>query len=147
MSLVEKQIFIPIAAGFDEGDVITCTTLLREVGLSVRLVGLTANELKGLHGISICCDYSLNQLVALAPPDLVIIPGEARCASLLLADPRFHHLLQMTWARGKLVTALSSAQQPVAQAGLPNYEMACRFIAQGNEETALFVPRLINLMR
>jgi hypothetical protein len=53
----------------------------------------------------------------------------------------------MTWARGKLVTALSSAQQPVAQAGLPNYEMACRFVAQGNEETALFVPRLINLMR
>ena len=89
-----KRVFILLAHDFKELSVVYCLDRMREAGLPVSLVGLISGAVRGMHGLVIEPDYSL-EAVGQAPHVCgVVIPGGQQCTSLLTMDPRVHHLVQ-----------------------------------------------------
>lgn len=139
------RILILIAPGFAEGATVVCLERLREAGLPVSLVGLSAGLFTGRHGLTVRPDCSLDQLSLAIPQRLVIVPGGSQSTTSLLSDPRVHQLLSVTLESSGYVVAMSSAESHLAQAGIPVPSQASRYIAQSNIELERFIHRLINI--
>src|SRR5690606_31885023 len=104
-----NRVLILLATGFEVSSVVFCVSQIREAGLPISLVGLSAGILKGLHGLAIRPDYSLEQLPQGGGYAGVIIPGTPQCVAALLADPRVHHLVQKTLEEQGLFSAMATA--------------------------------------
>ena len=139
------RILILIAPGFEEGATVLCLERLREAGLPVSLIGLSAGLLTGLHGLTVRPDYSLDQLSLTVPRRLIVVSGGRQSAASLLSDPRVHQLLNATLEASGYAAAMSSAETCLAQAGIPVPSYSSRFIAQSNIELDGFIHRLINI--
>jgi len=111
-------VFVLLAPGFEETDVTMATSILRRSGHSVVLVGLAAGPIRGAHGLLLVPDRPLSEVVEHIPRALVL-PGGARGAQRLGAEPRVHVLLHRVFARGGYVLALDASQKVLRHAGLP----------------------------
>ncbi|MEW5987976.1 MAG: DJ-1/PfpI family protein [Chloroflexota bacterium] len=142
----QSHVFIPIAPGFEEGPVVYCLDQLREAGLAVSLVGISPGLISSLHGLTVRPDLSLEQLPAVRPRQLVIVPGGAQCASTLLADPRLYRFVEATLNSGGYVAAMQAAQPALTSVGLPAPAVAAGFVPQNGLDIAQFVTRLVHLV-
>ena len=61
MSDTKKYVFVLWGDGFDEATATTFVTELREVGLPVKIVSLTAHQPKGKRGVALVSDLTLDQ--------------------------------------------------------------------------------------
>ncbi|MEM7112004.1 MAG: hypothetical protein AAF614_06195 [Chloroflexota bacterium] len=89
------DVFILLAARFDEAFVIACFIQLRLVGLRAGLVGLTAAFVQGCYGLNLCPDLTLSELIAqeqVAEAGF-ILPGTSDCLTMLFAEPRVIELI------------------------------------------------------
>lgn len=77
--LQNNRVLILLATGFEETAVVFCASQIREAGLPISLIGLSAGVLKGLHGLFIRPDYSLDQLLPETSYAGIIIPGSTQC--------------------------------------------------------------------
>ncbi|MCL4267285.1 MAG: DJ-1/PfpI family protein [Anaerolineae bacterium] len=143
-SLANNRILILLATGFEETAVVYCLDHMREAGLPVSLVGLSAGILKGLHGLAVRPDYSLDQLSAEAGCRGVIVPGGPPCVTALLTDPRVHRLLDATLQQEGFVAAMATAVPQLQQSGILALSTKPRFIPQEDMEINEFTYQLIN---
>jgi putative intracellular protease/amidase len=142
-----NRVVIILAHGFAEGETIWCLDRLREAGLPVSLVSLSAGLLNGQHGLAVRPDYSLDQLpLAAGPPRLVIAPGGRQCITSLLADPRVHQLFDATLNNKGFVAGMGTAEPLLNQIVFSTSPHAAHFVPQGALAIDDFVGRLINLL-
>ena len=93
MSDTKKYVFVLWGDGFDEATATTFVTELREVGLPVKIVSLTAHQPKGKRGVALVSDLTLDQALPLAAhARCIIIPADARWENRYSQDPRFSDL-------------------------------------------------------
>lgn len=145
----QNQTFILIAAGFEERFVVDCLCSLRERGLPVWLVGLTANRVNGMSGLTVQPDFSLTQLEMLLPFQTghqFVLPGDQTCAAMLLSDPRVHRLVNETFEAGGYVMTTPPAEQALWQTHLFASQPPAHFLTQNRMETAEYVRQLIHLV-
>lgn len=110
MSKTKKgQVFVLLAPDFQEIDIVTLVSTLRQQGIPVTLVGLTAGPIRGSRGVTLMPDLSFNSIND-ACPDAVIIPGGVYSVQQLGADPRVHALLRQVIARQRYIVAIGEAQ-------------------------------------
>ena len=109
-----QRVLILASDSFDEEATVICIHALRNAGLAVSLVGLTAGLVTGSRGITLQPDLSLDELPPGDGTGLVIFPGGTRCATALLADPQVHRLADRAVAGGGQVAVLATAV-PVAE--------------------------------
>ncbi len=139
-----NKILIVLASGFEEAAIVYCLDHMREAGLPISLVGLSAGILKGLHGLAVRPDVSLDQLSPDAAYRGVIVPGGQQCISALLTDPRFHRLLDTTLQHEGFVAAMATAVPLLSQYGIQHSAMTTRFIQQGEMGICEFIEYLID---
>ncbi len=139
-----NRIMILLAPGFEETAVVYCLEHLREAGLPVSLVGLSAGILKGSHGLAVRPDYTLDQLLPENGPRGGIVPGGPACVSALLTDPRVHRLLDMTMQNSGFVAVLATAVSLFAQSFSPMITTTPNFMQQGEMEISEFTDYLID---
>jgi putative intracellular protease/amidase len=133
-------VVILIAPGYDELAVATCVNGLRQAGLAVSLVSTAAGLIGSAHGLTIRPDELIDRRATAPLPRLLILPGPAGCAEILLADPRVHRLMICVRQSGGAVAALEGAQSVVAQAGLA----ATGMLTQENLELTSFLQQLMD---
>lgn len=141
-----SSVLILLAPGFEEIVIIYLLTAMREMGLQVSLVGLTAGLVNGLYGLAVRPDYSFEQLKTGMPYQLIIIPGGRQCTSSLVTDPRVHRLLDATLRNSGYVAATSTAEPILTQIGIPELAESSRFIVQRDMEIGDFTDGLLNLL-
>lgn len=142
----KKKILILLASGFEEGSSIYCLDRMREAGLPVSVVGISAGWIKGVHGVTVRTDYSLDQLTPEMPYQLVVVSGGRQCVSSLLADPRVRRLFESTLKNEGFVATMLSAELALVQAGIPALSTDSHFVQQGNMNIDEFTNRLIELV-
>lgn len=143
---LSNRVLILLAPGFEERGTIYLLDHMREEGLPVSLVSLTAGLVTGLHGLTVRPDYSLDQLMTKGPYQLIIVPGGRQCTSSLVTDPRVHQLLDATLKSDGFVAATVTAEPILTQAGVPAASDRPRFIPQKDMEVEEFTSKLVNLL-
>ncbi|PKO23779.1 MAG: hypothetical protein CVU38_02225 [Chloroflexi bacterium HGW-Chloroflexi-1] len=79
---------------FDEMAATAFVTILRQMGMRVKLVSPTHNRIVGANGLVLAPDVTLDQVIPLADQVIaVIVPGKASAVRRLDDDPRVHELL------------------------------------------------------
>lgn len=131
-------VVILIAPGYDELAVATCVNELRRAGLAVSLVSTVAGLISSAHGLTIRPDELIERRATAPLPRVLILPGPAGCAEMLLADPRVHRLMAKVRKAGGTVAVLEGAQSVAAQAGLATAEV----LMQGNAELLSFLQQV-----
>ena len=92
-----KQAVIFIAHGFDEMYVIDFYCQQRQQGCAVQIVGNQVGEISGRYGLVLPTDATLSSYLTTVDSDCtapICIPGDLRCASALLSDPRILRLIR-----------------------------------------------------
>jgi len=112
-----------VAPGFEEGDVVAVTRILRQRGYSVVLVGLRAGPIRGCYGLAIDTDRTLSEAEP-EPPLAVILPGGVQAARQLNGDPRVHSLLHKVIEHHGYVVALDTGNSVLRAAGILKNEEA-----------------------
>ena len=135
---------ILLAPGFEEGDIIYCLDRLRDAGITVDVVGLTTGLIRGIHGVVVRPDHSLDQLLPEQIFSTVIVPGGQQSTNALLADPRVHRMLKSTLSKGGWLAALLSAEPILKQFGFPNEAEQTQFVAQRDACIMAFTNQLID---
>ncbi|HES75604.1 MAG TPA: DJ-1/PfpI family protein [bacterium] len=111
------RVLIPLAPGFEELEAVSLINILRRAGIEVVTAGLHPGVVCASRGTVMVPDALLEQVMDEAF-DLVVLPGGLPGADNLRDDPRVIHLLQRTYAEGRLVGAICAAPKVLAQAGL-----------------------------
>jgi putative intracellular protease/amidase len=137
---------ILLAQDFREGTTVFCLERLRQAGISVSLVGLSARLIRGYHGMAVKPDFSIEQLPGAVNYRLVIIPEGKACVSALLADPRVHQLIETTLHNRGLVAVMPDAEVMLEQSGLVTSSTASSFIWQRGSQMEEFTAQLINTL-
>lgn len=112
------EVFILLAPGFEEGSAIYCLDRLREAGILVSLVGLSAGLISGAHGVTVRPDRTLGQTSTLTPPYMVLVPDGKKSVTALLADPRVHRLLTATIENNGNIAAMPAAAAMLENGGI-----------------------------
>lgn len=111
------RVLMPLAPGFEELEAITLSNILRRAGIEVVTAGLHPGSVHASRGTVVVPDTTLDQVLQ-NDFDLVVLPGGGLGADNLRDDPRVVHILQRTYAEGRLVGAICAAPKVLAQAGL-----------------------------
>lgn len=143
-SVPNHRIVILLAPGFEETAVVYCLEHMREAGLPVSLVGLSAGVLKGSHGLAVRPDYSLDQLSPETVHQGVLVPGGSACVSVLLTDPRVHQLLDVTLKNNGFVAVLATAVPLFTQSFPLTAATSSHLIQQGEMKINEFTDYLID---
>lgn len=112
----QDQILILLAPGFEESDAIAVTRRLRQAGLPVALVGISANPLRGAYGLSLAPDRTLSHVDA-GTARVVVLPRGRGAARQLAGDPRVQTLLRRVLVQGGYIVALGAAYPILSAAG------------------------------
>ena len=142
----KKRVFILVAPGFEEPEIIYCLAQMRQASLSVALVGSSGGRLIGWNGVSIYPDLTLDGVEPEDPPKLVVIPGGQQCATILLTDPRVHRLLNSLVEQKGRVGVMKTAVPVVRQSGLLPTLLDAHYVIQKGESLEVFVTKLVNLL-
>jgi putative intracellular protease/amidase len=111
-----KKVLVLLAPGFDEADAVITIHTLRQAGLPVSAVGLSASPVRGEFGMALSPDLPLSQLSS-RPVQAAVLPGGAQGVRALRAEPRVAELLGEIIELGGYVVALGAACALVSQLG------------------------------
>ena len=87
-------IFVLWGESFDETAAVFVITGLREAGVRVRVVGLSGPCAKGIHGLGLQADCTLDEALAAVDQAIaVVIPCTMACFQRFWVDPRVRALV------------------------------------------------------
>ena len=91
MPETKHYVFVLWGDGFDEAVATILVTELRELGLLVKIVGLTPRQISGARGLALVPDLTLDQALPLASQTIgLIVPAISRWHESFNNDPRLH---------------------------------------------------------
>ncbi len=100
-------IILLLTDGFDEQATTTLAVTLRQAGLRVILVGLRAGSSRGMHGLALMPDKTLEQILAKPGPfSALIFSGRAAYLTRLQNDPRVAILLERCIEAGAVLVGV-----------------------------------------
>jgi 4-methyl-5(b-hydroxyethyl)-thiazole monophosphate biosynthesis len=111
------MVVILLADGFEEVEALAPADILRRMGLSVVLAGISGRQVTGAHGIVITADKTLNQIKK-ETPAMVILPGGMPGAKNLAASSAVADLLLKTHKAGGVLGAICAAPMVLGKLGL-----------------------------
>lgn len=150
-NLARGCVLIILADGFDEIDVVTTLSVLRQAGMCARSVGIARGLVNGAHGIQLSPDLTLAGLDPLPATLLVsaaIVPeGRRQRLTWLETEPRLHRLLCSVAGQGGWI-AVSHAGWRILKAirsktGKNNEFQASIFVRQPGQPADVFARDLI----
>jgi putative intracellular protease/amidase len=150
--MVQKQertalVFMLLAAQCDEAFVVRCLCQMRRRRLRVLLVGLYPGPVTGAHGIWLSPDQSLAEIEAANLSEaacLLILPGPDECTMQLLLNPRVPELIEMVFANGGCVAAVSArTQNLLVRSGLAAPAEKQCFLFQNQLTSGEFIDLLV----
>ena len=71
---MSPSVFVALADGYEEIEVVTPTNILRRAGLDVTTVGIAGRTVTGSRGIVLTTDRTWSDLAA-TTPDVLVLPG------------------------------------------------------------------------
>ena len=99
-------VFVLWSDGFDEKVAAIFVAELRDVGLLVKVVGLTTQHTSGARGLILVPDLTLDQALSLASQTLcLIIPSKSRWNRRLNDDPRVRQFIERAKANQAIFVA------------------------------------------
>lgn len=142
-----QRVAVLLAAGFEEADALICVQRLRESGIPVSLIGMTAGLVNSRYGIAIKPDISLTQALAVNQTfRIVLIPGGEQSTLRLLTDPRVHRVISQAATSGGLLAAMATAEKTLFQAGIHEMIAYDHFLHQGDTQLESFSQGLVDLL-
>lgn len=111
------MIYIMLADGFEETEMIAPLDMLRRAGVPVRTVGITGKVVVGAHHIPVTADL-LPEEVDTSAMDGVILPGGMPGTTNLQDSDFVLSLVKTCYAKGKLVAAICAAPMILGTLGL-----------------------------
>ncbi|MBK8905134.1 MAG: DJ-1/PfpI family protein [Anaerolineaceae bacterium] len=140
-------VWLLLAAQCDEAFVVSCICQMRHRSIGVLLVGLYPGPVTGAHGIWLSPDQSLADVATTNGPGaacLLILPGPDECTMQLLLNPRVHELIEMTFANGGCVAAVSAKiQNLLVRSGLTTPVAKQCFLFQNQLNSGEFIDVLV----
>jgi len=98
MSNYHDYVFVLWGDQFEEAAVTIFVSELREVGLRVKVVGLTSRRINGMYGLALIPDLTLDQALRLANRIIcLIIPYTSPGLTRLKNDPRLRELCRRAY--------------------------------------------------
>lgn len=116
---MKGKIYIFLADGFEEIEVITVVDVLRRAGKEVIMISVTPNEIViGAHGISMLCDKNFIDCDFYDDPGMIVLPGGMPGASTLQKHEGLRKVL-LNYANKNLpIAAICAAPMVLGTMGL-----------------------------
>lgn len=111
-----KKVAVILANGFEEIEALTPVDVLRRASIECDMVGLTAREVEGSHGIKVQADKVFTG--DLTDYDMVILPGGMPGSIHLRDHAGLIEAIQVTANRSQYVAAICAAPIVLEKAGL-----------------------------
>ena len=121
------MVYMLLGTGFEETEAIAPADILRRGGVEVKLVGIGGSTVTGGHGISVCCDTTVER-VGLADGDMVVVPGGLGGVASVEGSGAAMELLHQAAADETMyVAAICAAPTLLARAGIigPGDDAVC----------------------
>ncbi len=134
-------VYILLANGFAEHDMIACMKRMRQTNILVSLVGITAGLVTSEYGLKIKPDYSLEEVKTKPPPKMIVIPNGIE--TYVATDPRIYHLVDDTLDNQGTVASMSTANALLNRYADKKINQI-KFQERG--ETAVFIDQLIDIV-
>lgn len=116
---MKKNAVLFLADGFEEVEALATVDVLRRAGVDVTIAGVTGEECVGAHGIKVCTDKKVEDVV-FEDYDAFICPGGGQGAENLKNSPIVKSLLLSAFDSDKLVAAICAAPMVLEAAGFMN---------------------------
>lgn len=110
-----KKAAVFTATGFEEGETLTITDIIRRAGIECHLVGLD-KDVTGGHGITVRCDRTICDMDR--NYDMVILPGGYEGVDNLANSDKILEIIKEYDAAGKYICAMCAAPVVLEKAGL-----------------------------
>lgn len=120
------MLYILLATGFEETEMITPLDMLRRAGVDVQTVGITGKVVAGAHNISVTADI-LPDGVDFSAADGVILPGGMPGTTNLQSSDFVIDLVKTCYQNEKLVAAICAAPMILGELGLLDGKSATCF--------------------
>ncbi len=111
------MLYVLLADGFEETEMIAPLDILRRAGIPVQTVGITGKAVTGAHGITVMADLLPDQVDKLSIKG-VILPGGMPGTTNLQADSFVEELILSCAKEKKLVAAICAAPMIFGELGL-----------------------------
>lgn len=119
------MVYIFLAQGFEETEVVVTVDILRRGGIGVRMVGVEDRLVVGSHQISIMCDMTIHQ-VEKENITGVILPGGQPGVDNLGKSQKLYEIMQYAYHNGLLIAAICAAPILLGRWGyLKNRQAVC----------------------
>ncbi len=110
-------VLVPLAPGCEEIEAVTVIDLLRRAGIEVVSAGLDDEPVVASRGVRLIPDTTL-ALALGRDYDMVVLPGGAKGAEALEADPGLRALLVRMDRCGRYAAAICAGPRVLARAGM-----------------------------
>ncbi len=104
-----KSAYVFLAEGFEDVEAITPIDYLRRAGLRVVVVGVTGKKVKSGHDLTVEADATIEEVLLLPLPDLVVLPGGGQGSKHLSESLGVRSIVEGMMHAGKLVGAICAA--------------------------------------
>ena len=112
------KVFIFLATGFEETEVVVPVDILRRAGLEVEIISVTSErEVTGSHGITVVAD-SLLEDTDVSTGEMLILPGGMPGAKNLNDHAGLKKLIMNYNDKGKYISAICAAPMILGEMGL-----------------------------
>ena len=111
------MVYIFLADGFEETEMIAPWDILIRGGLDVKTVGVTGEYVTGAHNMTVKSDISLNE-VNENEGDMFILPGGMPGTTNLDENARVKEIILNAYKNGKIVGAICAAPLVLGKLGI-----------------------------
>lgn len=111
------MLYVMLADGFEETEMIAPLDMLRRADVEVVTVGVTGKEVVGAHGVIVTADI-LPEEVDVAACDGVILPGGMPGTTNLFASDFVREMIDACNQKGGLLAAICAAPMILGELGL-----------------------------
>ena len=111
------MVYVLVADGFEETELIVPVDILKRAGVDVKLVGVHSSEARSTRGITIKTDICLDDLI-IYEMDMLVLPGGQPGVDNLWVDERVKMLVKQAALANKFIGAICAAPMILGRLGL-----------------------------
>lgn len=125
--------YIFFADGFEEVEAIATLDVIRRAGIEIESIGVGSKNIKGSHGITVCCDKTVDEISASDSLEGIILPGGMPGTTNLSENKTVNKFIDYCDANELFICAICAAPMILGRKGLLNGKKAVCFPGFENE--------------